>query len=321
MYGLRLTGMCGLRGLMLFTVFGCRSGGDTQAVGPSPAGKEPEKKYRVTEEDKFYTASRKPLQEWLDHQSNAWVPVAVLSDAVTRWPPGVAAESIDVTHEEFTVRVQSPESVDLLMSSLGGSPWLAKLSHDGTAVSGRLHRVERDLAPETAEAVEAMIGTLVETHVFGTSPGVEERNAEAMSWQVTSLFNCWDKSRSDTPRVQVGEWSSNGWVQSGSRFSRSGASVEVKGPFPAVLNGLDCARSSGWRLAVQALKFKSEASPSRDVVLNLEVALIEDALKRTAGEPVSGLAPWSAADLWGTASRPERKRVLKDRTVVDPFKR
>lgn len=276
---------------------------------------ELEQRHPVAQVDEVDTPRRPLLQEWLDHQASAWLPVAVLSDAITRWPRGATVDSIDVTQSALTIRATSVESASLLVSGMNASVWMGPVSKQDLVVSASLIAVERERAPGTVEGVESMVKELADGHVLGNSPSLSDRNLASYRSGTNRLFNCGAEGSASAPSVQTGEWVGTDWMESGMSWSRRGATIEVKGDFVSVVKGLDCARNSGWRLAVQSLNFKPDAESAGNVVLTMAVALIGE---RTAMSPQP--APWGDETAWGGAPPPERKKVLNEIELIDPFK-
>jgi len=279
---------------------------------------------------------RAMLQEWMDHQQSAWVPVAVLSTVITQWPSGVPVERIVVNQRELHIGAGTSAAIQQIGVALQEAIWLQNMVLSDSVLKAEIRAVARELAPQADSAVIAELQRLSDTHVLGSSPPVADRNRERAHLQEQDALNCWErvdgqqeryrrldgtwsdggpeKVRPETPTVRMGQWSDASGSELGQAWQRTRAVLQLEGPFVSILQGLDCARSTGARYSVQSIEFTPKAKNSTEVVLRLEVALIGE-----RGWVEDAVAPWGERASWGESPRPERSRVLENQSVRDPF--
>jgi len=279
---------------------------------------------------------RTMLQEWLDHQQTAWVPVAVVSELALLWPRSARATRITVNQRELKIETTTDAAAQSLTGALKGSQWLQELTVSEKTVTGRVLSVTRELAPETDDAVSAEIQRLSDGYELGSSPTVTERNIESSHASESDAFNCWRRVvgkkegfrrldgtwseggtgdvRPEKPAVSMGQWAELSETESGGAWARTRASVQLQGSFAALVQGLDCVQMTGARYSVNSIEFKAGPASAENASLQFDVDLIS---KSAWAEGRN--APWSEAALWGVVQRPERSRSLKGRTLMDPF--
>ena len=120
--------------------------------------------------------------------------------------------------------------------------------------------------------------------------------------------------RPEKPTIPVGEWVELPDQEQGKAWVRHRASKDLRGPFSALVQGLDCLQSTSARYGVRKIDFQPDLSSAGGAVLAVEIDLFLSFPLDPKRE-----TPWAKQDSWGEAERPERVRVLKDRTVANPF--
>ena len=77
---------------------------------------------------------------------------------------------------------------------------------------------------------------------------------------------------------------------------------------------LDCMKSTSARYGVRKVEFQPDPSSDAGAILAFEIDLFLSLPLDPKRE-----TPWAQPDAWGEAKRPERVRVLKDKTLANPF--
>ena len=279
------------------------------------------------------------FQEWLDHHQRAWVPVEIVSELALNWPKKVHATQIVVTQHEVTIQVTSIKGAQALKSAMGRGKWLKDVKLSETLVTGQVVAVERVLAPDSDVELLAEIDRLTNGKdgvQFSPSRPIFEMNDAGQLDQETDAFNCWHRVmklregyesmdgtwieaqktlvRPDKPKISVGKWVELPDKEKGKAWVRNRALKELRGPFPVLVQGLDCLKSTRVRYGVRKIEFQSDPSFSGGAILEYEIDLFLNLPLDPNRE-----TPWGKGNSWGEAERPKRARTLKDRTLVNPF--
>lgn len=279
------------------------------------------------------------FQEWLDHRQRAWVPVAVASELVVNWPKVARATQITVTQQEVSIQATNSAGAQALKGALENAQWVKDVTASELLVSGHVVAVERVLAPDNkpdllAEQMRFTSGK--EGLQFSSSRSISDMNEPGQIAQEVDAFNCWHRVmqrsegyktldgewieggmrpvRPEKPTIQIGKWVEVPEKEEGKAWVRSRASKELRGSFPGLLQGLDCMKSTNVRFGVRKIDFKPDPSLRGAAILVYEIDLFQELPLDPSRE-----TPWAKPDSWGEAERPERVRVLKDKTLANPF--
>ena len=276
------------------------------------------------------------FQEWLDHQQRAWVPVAVVSDVLSMWPQAVRTTQITVTQRELSIRATTEAGALAIKERVQGSSWMQDVTVSEKTVNGQITAVKRVLAPEDDAEVSAEVKRLSDDQAMGSSPGVSDRNFATSLDNESDAFNCWRRVqkkrerfqrmdgtwaeggtvevRPEAPTVELGQWVALSETEQGRAWTRNRASVELRGPFPALVQGLDCVKETGARYSVRAIDFAPDLVANEGIILTFTVDLL---MESTWAQDRK--TPWAEDVAWGTAAPPARSRTLKGRKLANPF--
>ena len=276
------------------------------------------------------------FQEWLDHQQRAWVPVAVVTDVFSVWPQAVRATQITVTQSEVLIRTATEADAQAIKARVQDSSWVQDVTVSEKMVTGQVTAVKRQLAPESDTEVSAEVKRLSDSQVLGSSPTVADRNFVTSLANESDAFNCWRRVqkkrerfqrmdgtwveggtvevRPEKPTVLMAQWVDLSETEQGRAWTRKRASVELRGPFPALVQGLDCAKKTGARYSVRTIDFVTDPVSNGGAILAFTVDLLMESVWAQDRQ-----TPWAEDVTWGSAAPPERRRTLKDQKRVNPF--
>ena len=284
----------------------------------------------------FVDRERTHFQEWLDHWQRAWVPVAVVSEVALRWPKVARANQITVTQQEVSIQATNSTGAQAIKGALENAQWVEGVTVSENVVTGQVAAVKRALAPDNESDLLAERKRLAAGYQYGSHRPITDFNEPRMVEGETDAFNCWRRvmKMSEGYTTMDGDWVEPGmrpvppekhaiqlgaWVElpekeEGKHWGRDRAYREVRGPFSKLVQGLDCVRQSRLMHGIRKIDLKRDPSSRGNAVLVYEVDLI----RAVSGD--SNLeTPWAKPDSWGEAERPERVRVLKDKTLANPF--
>lgn len=279
------------------------------------------------------------FQEWLDHRQRAWVPVAVVSELALTWPKTARAERITITQHVVTIQATNNAGAQALKDALERAQWVKDVNLSESVVTGQVVAVKRVLAPASDPELLAEMDRLSngeEGLQFSSSVPLPDMNDPGYIDRETDAFNCWRRVmkmsegfktldgewveggmkpvRPDKPTIPVGPWIALPEKEEGKAWVRNRASKELSGPFSALVQGLDCTKSTSVQHGVRKIDFQPDPSMTGNAILVYEIDLFLEITFDANRE-----TPWSQSDFWGEADRPERVRVLKDKTLANPF--
>lgn len=273
------------------------------------------------------------FQEWVDHVQGAWVPVAAVAELALAWPKGARAARVTVSNRDMTIEATTTSGANVLNASLEGLQWVDGATVSDRLVTAQVTAVKRSLAPENDADLFAEIDRLESTGQYGSTLTVSDKNGSHLIDSATDAFNCWRRVEGKTERVQtmdgtwsevpvrpkntkvsMGQWTDLLETEVGRAWTRNRASVELRGPFPELVHGLDCMRSTSVLYSVRSIDIVPDPAASGNAVLSLVI----DLPLRSAIDPRRE-TPWAKADSWGEAEPPGRVRTLKDQPLANPF--